>query len=211
MSRHVLALIFLAALVAAVPAAAQDTRAEVNVGAGHAAPPAGQAPSTPLPKGKQTTLGLYVTAKEAFDTWKADPDSVKILDVRTTEEYVFVGHPAMAWNVPFELQTYEWDTRKRLPMKPNPDFLAQAKAIAKPGETLLVMCRSGSRSALAVNALAEAGFMRAYNITDGMEGDAVEDPGSVFVGQHLRNGWKNSGVPWTYELAPGRMTLPKVR
>ena len=29
----------------------------------------------------------------------------------------------------------------------------------------------------------------------GMEGDPVKDPDSVFVGQRLKNGWKNSGVP----------------
>jgi hypothetical protein len=42
-----------------------------------------------------------------------------------------------------------------------------------------------------------------------MEGDAVEDPGSVFVGQRLKNGWKNSGCPWTYTLTPERMVLPR--
>ena len=49
-----------------------------------------------LPESKRTVLGLYVTAKEAFEKWKADPSNVKILDVRTPEEYIFVGHPAMA-------------------------------------------------------------------------------------------------------------------
>ena len=36
---------------------------------------------------KQTVLGLYVTAKEAYDRWKADPENVKIADVRTPEEH----------------------------------------------------------------------------------------------------------------------------
>ena len=36
----------------------------------------------------ETTLGLYVTAKEAYDLWQADPDGIKILDVRTFAEYV---------------------------------------------------------------------------------------------------------------------------
>ena len=42
-----------------------------------------------------------------------------------------------------------------------------------------------------------------------MEGDAFEDPDSVFLGQRLKNGWKNSGCPWTYDLTPDRMLLPK--
>ena len=43
--------------------------------------------------GKKTTLGLYVTAAEAYEKWKAAPDKVKVIDVRTPEEYAFVGHP----------------------------------------------------------------------------------------------------------------------
>ena len=41
-----------------------------------------------------------------------------------------------------------------------------------------------------------------------MEGDVVKDPDSVFQGQRLKNGWKNSGCPWTYQLTPDRMLLP---
>ena len=46
---------------------------------------------SPLPVQKQTVLGLYVTAKEAHKMWLADKDNIKILDVRTPEEYVFIG------------------------------------------------------------------------------------------------------------------------
>jgi len=166
-------------------------------------------PAGNVPKEKQTSLGLYLTAREAYEKWKADPKQVKILDVRTPEEYVFVGHPAMAWNVPAMLQTYQWDaSARKLPMKPNPDFEAQAKKLFKPSDTLLVMCRSGGRSAKAVDRLAEAGFKQVYNIIDGMEGDTVDDPESVFHGKRMKNGWKNSGLPWTYDLDPERMCLP---
>ena len=64
---------------------------------------------------------------------------------------------------------------------------------------------------MAVNLLAEAGFKGVYTITDGMEGDAVKDPGSVFNGQRLVNGWKNSGLPWTYDVDPEQMILPAQR
>ncbi len=53
-----------------------------------------------LPKEKQTTLELYVTSAEAYEMWKAEPEKVHILDVRTLEEYYFVGHAAMATNIP---------------------------------------------------------------------------------------------------------------
>jgi len=165
-----------------------------------------------IPKGKETTLGLYVTAKEAYRRWQDRPETVKILDVRTTEEFLFVGHASMAWSIPASLQTYEWDADKgQLPMQPNPDFVSQVQTVFAPEDTILVMCRSGGRSARAVNQLAEAGFKHVYNILDGMEGDKVDDPESVFFGQRMKNGWKNSGVPWTYDVAPERVLLPKTR
>jgi rhodanese-related sulfurtransferase len=174
--------------------------------------PGSQASLPLLPKEKQTVLGLYLTAKEAYEKWKAEPDKVKIIDVRTPEELLFVGHPAMAWKIPLAAQTYQWDAEKQqFPMKPLPDFVARVSEVAKTNDTLLVMCRSGGRSAMAVNALAKAGFKKVYNITDGMEGDAVKDPDSVFVGQRLVNGWKNSGCPWSYQLTPDRLLLPKAQ
>ena len=166
-------------------------------------------PAASLPKGKQTTLGLYVTSEEAYEQWRAAPDTVKILDVRTPEEYLFVGHPTMAWKIPVAVQSYEWDVAKgQYPMAVLADFVDRVRTVAQPDDTLLVMCRSGGRSAIAVNLLAQAGFRNVYNITDGMEGDVVKDPDSVFQGQHMKNGWKNSGCPWTYELTPERMLLP---
>ncbi len=159
-----------------------------------------------LPKAKQTSLALYVTAKEAYEKWQADPDNIIVLDVRTTEEFIFIGHAAMAWNIPLMSQTHEWDAdRQYFAMKPNPGFISQVQELAEPSDTILVTCRSGGRSAAAVNLLAEAGFTNVYNITDGMEGDAVKDPESLYKGQRLKNGWKNSGIPWTYKLNPELM------
>ena len=81
-----------------------------------------------LPTGKQTVLGLYITAKEAYEKWQAEPDKVKIIDVRTPEEYLFVGHPTMAWKIPVATQSYEWDAeKKQFPMKPLLDFVARVQ------------------------------------------------------------------------------------
>ncbi len=162
-----------------------------------------------FPKGKQTIPGLYLTAREAYDRWKADPEKVIIIDVRTTEEYLFVGNPAMAWKIPFATQSYDWDKVKgKFPMHILPDFVFRVNQVAKPEDIIMVMCRSGGRSALAINLLTQAGFKELYNIIDGMEGDTVKETGSIFHGQRLVNGWKNSGCPWTYRLTPDRMILP---
>jgi rhodanese-related sulfurtransferase len=159
-----------------------------------------------LPEGKRTTLDLYVTSKEAYDMWKTAPDNIKILDVRTNEEYVFVGHAEMALNIPAFLQSYEWDAEsKNLPMKLNPAFMAKVKEVFQPYDTILVTCRSGGRSAMAINMMVQAGFKNLYNITDGFEGDAIHDPESEFDGKNMRNGWKNAALPWTYVVDPGKM------
>ncbi len=159
-----------------------------------------------VPEAKQTNLGLYVTAAEAYRQWKADPEGVKIIDVRTPEEYIFVGHPAMAWNVPLKFIQYKWDAAAKKPvMTTNAEFVAQIGKIAQFGDTLLITCRSGQRSAAAVNLLAKAGFTKAYTIVDGFEGDKVKDPKSAFNGKRNINGWTNSGSPWTYDLDPDLM------
>ena len=171
-----------------------------------------QVTAAQVPAEKQTVLGLYVTAKEAYQRWEAAPDTVTILDVRTIEEYMWVGHTSMGWLVPVVAVDYTWDAaKKQFPLKPLPDFVARVQKVAKPDDTLMVMCRSGGRGAMAVNLLAKAGFKNVYNITDGMEGDTVTDPESVFRGQRMLNGWKNSGLPWTYAIDPARMVLPAER
>src|SRR5690348_9089614 len=99
--------------------------------------------NTTLPKEKQTVLGLYVTAKEAYQKWKTAPEKIKIVDVRTPEEFLFVGVPTMAWKIPVAVQSYAWDAEKKaFPMKPLPDFASRVSQVAKPDDTLMLMCRS---------------------------------------------------------------------
>ncbi len=161
-----------------------------------------------VPEEKLTSLNLYVTAREVYEMWLADPEHVKVLDVRTFEEYVLIGHAEMAVNIPLAFPTYTWDAKKgNYSVVGNKDFIAHVSERFKPDDTILVMCRSGGRSAMAVNALAKAGFTKVHNIIDGFEGDKVEDPESVYHGQRVRNGWKNS-VPWTYKLNPELVWLP---
>jgi len=170
--------------------------------------PASVAADRKLPEGKQTTLGLYVTAKDAYEMWKAAPDDVTVIDVRTPEEYALIGHAEMAWNVPLGFITYQRTNGKfEHGVNMNPDFVAEVKGLSDPTATLLVMCRSGGRSAMAVNQLAAAGFVNVFNITDGMEGDKVKDPESVFLGKRVKNGWKNWGLPWTYSFDPEKILI----
>lgn len=100
----------------------------VNLGWLFAANANEQAEKPELAQYKQTTLELYVTAAEAYEKWRAAPDSIKVLDVRTLEEYIFVGHAPMSQNVPLYYQTDSWNVeRGRYNMQPNPDFVSQVK------------------------------------------------------------------------------------
>jgi rhodanese-related sulfurtransferase len=154
-----------------------------------------------IPEKKQTRLKLYLNARQAWEKWSADPETIHILDVRTRAEYIFVGHAPMAVNIPAKFLS---DTLNPLTLKPgmsnNKNFIADVKKKFKMTDTILVMCRSGGRSAAAVNLMAEAGFRKVYNIIDGFEGDALKDPGSYHNGKRIISGWKNSGAPWTYKL-----------
>jgi len=162
-----------------------------------------------IPESKRTTPGLYLTAAQAYAKWKAGPENVTIIDVRTPEEYVFVGHPEMVWNIPLKLVAYEPDgARRKFTMKPNVDFVSEVKKIVQPTDTVLFICRSGSRSAAAANLLAEEGFQQVFNIIDGFEGDQVSDPESLTYGKRVKNGWKNAGLPWTYDVDQAKMRLP---
>jgi rhodanese-related sulfurtransferase len=162
-----------------------------------------------IPQQKQTTLGLYVTAKEAYEMWLADKNKIRILDVRTPEEYIFVGHASMAHNIPFHLFNYKMAVRNKGPlMKVNPNFIAEVSQRFKSSDTILVICRSGNRSAAAVNAMASAGFKIAYSVTDGFEGDRVKDPSSSLYGKRFKNGWRNSDIPWTDQLNPKLIWIP---
>ena len=168
-------------------------------------------PGFEVPESNKTALGLYVMPKEAYAMWKADPEGVHVLDVRTFEEYTFVGHLEMAKNVPFVFPKYDPDGPS-LPGRPpgcygeiNPDFLPSVKEFFAPTDTILIYCATGGRGAMAVSVLAQAGFVNVYNIVNGLEGDRVDDPGSVYHGKHMRNGWKNVGLPWGYGSHPDLM------
>ncbi len=195
------------ASVALLLAAGLLVAATPGPAAAQAQKPGAAVDASKLHKMKQTTLGLYVTAAQAYEMWKAAPDKVKIIDLRTPEEYALVGHPEMAWNIPLAFITYEMKDGKFVHgHRPNPAFVAQVKQIAQPTDVLLVTCRSGGRGAMGVNALAKAGFTNAYNIVDGIEGDTVDDPDSVYYGKRMKNGWKNS-APWVYGVDPEKIIL----
>ncbi|MFZ2445359.1 MAG: rhodanese-like domain-containing protein [Syntrophobacteraceae bacterium] len=171
--------------------------------------PTAQRTQPPSDVRKQTTLGKYATAFEAYLTFRTSGDKIYFLDVRTPEEYVYVGHatfapniPSMVWSGKFNPATKEYELAE------NPAFENAVKSRFKPEDTIMVMSRSGDRSAAAVNRLAKVGFKNAVNIIDGFEGDKVTDQESYSKGKRVKNGWKNANLPWTYDLDPNLVYAP---
>lgn len=160
------------------------------------------AASTEVPKSKQTALGLYLTPRQAADVMRDDGRRTLFIDVRTRGELFFTGWaPMIDGHVPFVDVTefWDWDDKEgRYKLEANGTFsqdvqrLLAAKGLTK-SDRVIVMCRSGDRSARAIQKLAEAGFTNLYNQHEGFEGDLSSE------GQRNVNGWKNSGLPWTYK------------
>lgn len=165
-----------------------------------------------LPKKKQTTLGLYLSAKEAHDVLQKDGKNVLFVDVRSRAEVAFLGMPSMAdANIPYMKlsEWYAWDNKKNnFKMELNDEFLTQIedrlalKELNKDSKIVFI-CRSGSRSASAANLLAKAGYKNVYSVIEGYEGDKAKS--GPEKGQRVVNGWKNEGLPWSYKLLASKM------
>ncbi|MBK6741460.1 MAG: sulfurtransferase [Hydrogenophilales bacterium] len=159
-----------------------------------------------LPKIKISKLGLYLEAREVPEFIRKHTPKVLFVDVRTPEEQLFVGVPAgIDGTTPFGIMNYgKWDVEKKTYLRyPNPDFLGQFemwvmdKGIEKT-DPIVLICRSGDRSALSADLLARHGYTNVWSVVDGFEGDIAK--AGPKQGQRAVNGWKNEGLPWSYNL-----------
>lgn len=120
--------------------------------------------------------------KQSWAFLQKNPTAVMI-DVRTTIEHSYVGHPPEAISI-------AW---KEFPeMKENEKFveLVEAKMIDKT-TPILLLCRSGVRSLAAAKVLEQAGYQHLINIAEGFEGDLDEQQQRGNI-----NGWRFNGCPW---------------
>jgi rhodanese-related sulfurtransferase len=163
-----------------------------------------------VPEIKRTQQGLYLTSAEAYEM--ATKEKVMFIDVRTRAEVNFLGMPTVAdANIPYmEIDNmYSWDEKKGVfKLEPNSGFLVEVQDRLKQkgmdqGSKIIVMCRSGDRSAKAADLLAKAGYKNVYSVIDGYEGDIAKE--GEHKGQRAVNGWKNSHLPWTYSLTKQKM------
>ena len=125
------------------------------------------------------------------EAWRILSEDVNALlvDVRTQPEWGFVGIPDLG---PLGRKPLfvAWQVFPQMAV--NPRFTEELAAQGVEAErTVLFMCRSGGRSAMAARAVTGRGFVRAFNIAEGFEGplDAAKHRGTVA-------GWKARGLPW---------------
>ena len=166
-----------------------------------------------VPAQKQTMAKLYLGAEEVPGFLSSKNGKTLFIDVRTPAELMFVGNtPVVDANVPFKFNsTAKFDEKKgAFVLADNPKFVAQvegrlaAKSLAKT-DPVVLMCRSGDRSAVAADDLTTAGFTQVYSVVDGFEGDLAKDGPNA--GRRAVNGWKNKGLPWGYALDKAKLML----
>lgn len=176
------------------------------LGAAVLAAPLAAAPE-PKSADRQTPWKLYVDSKEAYAMKQAQGEKVLLVDVRDPVEIMFTGFAGeVDVNVPFmTANTSKWNPKRPVfQMEVNPQFESQiSKALADralPKSTpILLMCRSGGeRGAPSAQLLWGKGYDNVYVVTDGFEGDTMKDGDRK--NWRLVDGWKNSGLPWSYAL-----------
>jgi rhodanese-related sulfurtransferase len=130
-----------------------------------------------------------VPPQEVWQALKSDP-TAKLVDVRTTPEWNFVGVPDLKelGKAPVKI---EWQVYPS--MSVNSDFLHKLKLEeVEPSDKVYFLCRSGVRSLAAAKLAKENGYGQVFNIADGFEGPKDPDGHRGTVA-----GWKQSGLPWS--------------
>lgn len=104
-----------------------------------------------------------------------------LVDVRSDAEREWVGFVPDAISLAWK----QWPG-----MALNAGFDEALKAAVRPGQKVLLLCRSGVRSIAAAKRATEMGI-EAYNVLEGFEGDADSD-----AHRGSQSGWRFRGLPW---------------
>jgi rhodanese-related sulfurtransferase len=121
-----------------------------------------------------------VTPQEAWTLLSLQ--AAVLVDVRTGEERQCVGRVPGSVHVP-------WMTG--LALQRNPRFVLDLESKVRRDQVLLLLSRSGGRSAAAAQALTEARFCNAFNVMGGFEGELDEQQR-----RSSRGGWRFHRLPW---------------
>jgi len=142
----------------------------------------------------QSSEVVHIEDVPVEDVWahlSADAGAV-LIDVRTRAEWTFVGLPDLS-AIGKRVLTVEWQTYPENVDAGFTDRMTRAldAAGASKDSELFFICRSGARSRMAAEAMANAGYRQCRNVADGFEGplDADRHRGRLA-------GWKATGLAW---------------
>ena len=113
-----------------------------------------------------------------------------LIDVRSSMEYLFVGHPVGAIHVPW-IDEPDWVVNKSFVVDIRKLILGGVTGNSDDSVPIILICRSGKRSKEAGEKLVESGFTKVYNITEGFEGELDDKHHRSTIG-----GWRYYGLPW---------------
>lgn len=131
----------------------------------------------------------HLSPREAWDMMQADP-SVTLIDVRSDMEFLMIGHPRGAVNVAW-IDAPNWTVNEAFVANVRKALLGRVASQGRQTQPLLLICRSGNRSADAALALEQEGLTHVYVVKGGFEGPLDDE--------HHRNtvsGWRHAGLPW---------------
>ncbi|RLB83346.1 MAG: hypothetical protein DRH17_02895 [Deltaproteobacteria bacterium] len=147
-------------------------------------------------------IGGDLTPIQAHEMLMKDPQHTFLIDCRTRPEYQMIGHPEGAYNIPLKFWTGKMGDKK-YGKAMNPNFGKDLLARFNPKtDTLIFICRSGSRSCMACNEAIKAGFAedKVFNVMGGFEGGKMKYKHSAYCGKRTGGSWRNEGLPWTYHM-----------
>lgn len=162
-----------------------------------------------------------------------DRQKTIIIDVRTVEEYV-AGHPRKSHNIPFPHIQSRPNRANYIGQNPKAFYDYVSAKFPDPDTPLLTLCRTGYRSVLAANILANPSawvpeyadldmprYTNVRNIWEGFVGnpkmytdiDGDDSPMDVnndgAITDADRDGWSNyQGLPYSLKLKKKRLYLP---
>ncbi len=166
-------------------------------------------PSNPK---EQTSWNLYVDSKEAYAMKQEQTSKVLFVDVRDPIEIMFTGFTDVVdINIPFKLSNpANWNKKKpAFEMAVNQNFEPLVEQALKDrgldkSAPIILMCRSGgTRGAPSAKMLEGKGYENVYVVTDGFEGGKIKQGDKK--NWRMKNGWKNAGLPWSYNLNKEKM------
>ena len=147
-----------------------------------------------LPAGAHSSMNdnapRPLSSREAWQLLESEPRAT-LIDIRSTMEYLFVGHPRRAIHVSW-IDEPAWTV--------NPHFVTEVRKVMLGGAMphdgvaaapVVLVCRSGKRSIDAGKALIGAGFENVHYVEHGFEGDLDENHH-----RSTRGGWRFDGLPW---------------